>query len=386
MVETDSEQSDVLTAMNRVARRIDGAAHPFSTTNSEAVAAWGRGEYERAVTLDPDFGAAWLAWAETLERSGNSSRAIEVASQALARSSLQSPLDRARIELLLATLRHDVDARMKTLEDLTRLAPSDAGLLETLAQGEMNARRFSAAAGHFRDLLKLDPSNVAALNSLGYAEGLAGNLQAARLAFEDYGAQPGQKPNSLDSLGEVYFMRGKFAEAEKYFLRAHQSNPALLQGQDLLKAAYARWLAGDQKGADALMARYLEFRRQQNDVLVDWREASWLFSTGRGELAINKLASVPNRQLAERQTAVWRGSIELPHDLAALKQRYENTAPALDAQMRVLYAAALVEAGRKNEARPLLELWPMPWTPGDPLLESWVLPKFIELRQAAGIK
>jgi hypothetical protein len=29
-------------------------------------------------------------------------------------------------------------------------------------------------------------------------------------------------------------------------------------------------------------------------------------------------------------------------------------------------------------------MWPMPWAPGDAVLESWVLPKFIELRQAIG--
>jgi len=392
MLEVDSEQGDVLAAMNRVAKRIDAAAAPFSTANSQAVAAWGRGEYERATELDPDFGAAWLNWAETLERSGDQAKAIEVASQALARPALRSTVDRARIDLVLATIRHDVDARVKALRNLVRIAPSDAGLLEALAQAEMNARRFTDAAAHFRELTKLDPANAGVINSLGYAEAFAGDLEAARFAFENYGKQPGQKANSLDSLGEVYFMLGKFGEAEKYFLEAHQANATFLEGEDLRKAAYARWLAGDPKGlagdlkgADALMARYLEFRHNQHDLLVDWREASWLFSTGRRELAINKLAGVPNRQVAERQSALWRGSIKLPYDLAALKQRYENTPPASDAQPRVLYAAALIAAGKKDEARPLLELWPMPWSPGEALLESWVLPKYLELREAVGM-
>ena len=385
MIATDSEQDDVLAAMNRAAKRIDSAAAPFSTANAEAVSAWGRGEFERAIELDPDFGAAWLAWAEKLQQSGDGAKAMDVASQALARPALASPIDRARIELVVAAIRHDPDARVKALEDLARSTPSDTGVLETLAQAEMNARRFGDAAAHLRALSKLDPSNAGVINSLGYAEAFAGDLKAARFAFETYGAQPGQKANSLDSLGEVYFIHGQFADAEKYFLAAHQANAAFLQGEDLWKAACARWLAGDGKGADALMARYLEFRRKQHDLLTDWREASWLFSTGRSELAMNKLAGVPNRQLAERQAALWRGSIELPHDLAALKQRYENTPPSADGQARVLYAAALVAAGNKDDARPLLELWPMPWSPGDALLESWVLPKFMELRSAVGL-
>jgi hypothetical protein len=134
------------------------------------------------------------------------------------------------------------------------------------------------------------------------------------------------------------------------------------------------------------MVQFLQFRRNQKDALVAWHEASWLHATGRREQAVAKMAEVPNRQLAQRQIAIWNGDIELPHDLAELKQRFENTAPSADSQVRVLYAAALIAGGQMDEARPLLVLWPMPWAPGDALLESLVVPKFMELRAAAGVK
>ena len=428
-----SETGNVLAAMNAAAKWIAPEAHGFPSQNPEAVEAWGRGEYERAVNLDADFGAAWLAWAEQLQHAGDTARAVEVASQALARSTLRSELDRGRIALFSADARHDVDAREKALTELARLSPSNPALLTSLAETAMNARHFREAATHYRELTKLEPaSNI--LNLLGYAEAFAGDLDAARKSFEEYGREPGQQANSLDSLGEVHFMRGKFAEAEQYFLQAHRSNPSLLAGQDLLKAAYAHWLAGDSairastrgaskgaaatpgnnrgaagahvtggdltnapasaseiagadlKGADALMAQFLQFRRNQKDALIAWYEASWLYSTGRREQAVAKLAEVPNRQLAQRQIAIWNGGVELPHDLAELKQRFENTPPSADSQVRVLYAAALIEIDQKDAARPLLELWPMPWAPGDALMESWVLPKFIELRAAVGVK
>ena len=57
-----SENGNVLGAMNAAAKWIAPQAHAFPSSNPEAVEAWGRGEYERAVGLDPDFGAAWLAW------------------------------------------------------------------------------------------------------------------------------------------------------------------------------------------------------------------------------------------------------------------------------------------------------------------------------------
>jgi tetratricopeptide (TPR) repeat protein len=419
-----SENGNVLSAMNAAAKWIAPGAHPFPSPNSEAVEAWGRGEYDRAVNLDPDFGEAWLARAEQLQHAGDTGQAIEVASQALARSSLRSELDRARIALFSADARHDSDAREKALAELARLSPSNPAVLTALAEAAMNARHFRGAAAHYRELAKLEPgTNI--VNLLGYAEAFAGDLDAARKAFEEYGREPGQQANSLDSLGEVHFMRGKFAEAEQYFLQAHKSNPSLLAGQDLLKAAYSHWLAGDSaihastrgaapavgnhraatrggvtngpasgadilgadlKSADALMAQFLQFRRNQKDAMVAWREASWLYSTGRREQAVAKMADVPNRQLAQRQIAVWNADVESTNDLADLKARFEKTPPSADSQVRVLYAAALIAAGRNDEARPLLEWWPMPWAPGDVLLESWVVPKFMELRAAVRVK
>jgi hypothetical protein len=52
----------------------------------------------------------------------------------------------------------------------------------------------------------------------------------------------------------------------------------------------------------------------------------------------------------------------------------------------MVYASALIAAGRKEEARKLLTRWPLPTEPGgDALLESLLYPKFIELRKAAGL-
>ena len=252
----------------------------------------------------------------------------------------------------------------------------------------MNAHNFAGAAEQYRKILALNPADAGVMNSLGYAEGFAGNLDAARKAFEEYGRQPEQKVNSLDSLGEVLFANGKFADAEKDFLDAHQAAPAFLGGADLLKAAYARWLGGDLKGADALMARYLEFRRTAHDPAVAWREAVWDYTTGRRDLAIEKLKAAPGapQVLVGRQLAMWQGSVQVHNDLDTLRRKYEQTPPSSDGQVRVFYAAALLAAGQKEEARKLLTRWPLPTeTGGDILVESLVYPKFIELRKAVGL-
>lgn len=381
-----SESGNFLPAMNAVAKRIDPSARDFSTSNNEAAEAWGRGDGERAVSLDPGFGDAWLAWIESLMQKGQNADAMSVADRALAQSGLRTDLSRARIEVLSARLKKNPAAREQAMLKLAKMVPFDTSLLANLAEIEMNAHNFSSAAEQYRKILALNPSDGGVLNSLGYAEGFAGDLDAAQKTFEQYGREAGQRPNSLDSLGEMFFANGKFSQAEKYFLDAHQLAPSFLGGADLLKAAYAHWLAGnDVPGADAIMARYLEFRGSQHDPAVAWREAVWDYATGRRDLALEKLKAAPPA-LAQRQEALWQSPIQIHDDLDSLRERYEETPPSSDGEVRVFYAAALVAAGHKDEARKLLTRWPLPTeTGGGPMLESLVYPKFLELRKSVGL-
>ena len=367
----------------RIAKALDSAARPFTTENAQAVSDWGHGNYEAAVALDPLFGQAWLAWADSLAASRDGARAEDVARQALSHP-IRTGIESGQLSLLVATLRNDPALRRETLKQLTKLMPADPRILKLGAESEMLARDFPSAANLYRTLLRIDP-DPGTLNGLGYAEAAAGNVDAAKSALEQYGREPGQQANSLDSLGEAYFMNGKFADAEKYFLGAHERDSKLLGGGDLLKAAYARWLGGDLAGADTLDQRYLQFRAAMHDPAVVWRQATWLYSTGRTGLAIEKLKSVPIAGLAERQEAVWQAAAQQHPDVGVLKAAFDRTAPPGDGEVKTAYAAALAAAGEKDAARPLLTLWPLP-QPGDSLSASTVFPQFLALRKQLDMK
>ena len=389
MIATGSIDGTALFAVSALARALDAdGARPFSTPNPDAAAAWGNGDFERAVALDPDFGTAWASWIAEAAQAGKPDLAAELASRALARASLRSPLDKAQIQLNYAMLRKDEGARRAALTELARLAPHDAGPLLGLAAIEQQARKYSAAEELYHRALAIEPGNAAALNALGYAQGEGGDLEAARKTFETYGQNSSQATNALDSLGEVYFMNGHFAEAEKYFAQVSARDPSFLKGAPLMKAAYARWLGGDLAAADALMQKYLEFLGKQKDPLLIWREAVWRYATGRSEQALAILAQAPPVQAAnmERQRAVWLGKAPIPDDLDQLRTAYQTTNPAADGLPRTLYAAALVKAGRADEARPLLKLWPLPESASDSLLQSVTYPRFLELRKALKIQ
>jgi NAD(P)-dependent dehydrogenase (short-subunit alcohol dehydrogenase family)/tetratricopeptide (TPR) repeat protein len=336
--EPKSYNGAVLSTASAAAKDLDPSARAFSSNKEDAVEAWGRRDFEKATSLDADFGAAWLAWIEERIQHNDREQAIKIADQALARAALRSDLDRSRIELLSANLRNDSAARLAALRKLAQQMDDSATLL-ALAEAEVNARQFDAAIASFNKFLSANPDNANALLSLGYAQAYAGQLDAAKQTFERYGRLPGQQLNSLDSLGEAFFMNGKFAEAEKYFSQAFQSNPRFLNGADLIKAAYAHWLSGDAAGADAMAAKAFQ---------DPWRQAAWLYSTGRRDQAIAKLQQVPDKRVADRQLAIWNAP--LPSDLETLKKQYEQTAPSTDGQVRIFYAAALLKAGHAEEA------------------------------------
>jgi len=386
-LQTMASEGDPLASLGSLAKKIDTAAHAFSSTNPQAVAAWGKGDYEKAVSLDRGFGAAWLSWVQARAAATGDpqakQQASEIATRALMQPSLQSPVDRAQLEFLSATLRQDEPAQERALTALAKLMPQDVTLLGQLATRETNTRRFSEAARYYQAILQENPDDIEIWNQLGYAQALAGDLEPAKQSFERYGRDPAHTANALDSQGEAEFLNGKFADAEKDFLAAHAKSSAMLGGGDLLKAAYSRWLEGDLPGADKLFSQYAAFRTQQKDTLVPWRQAVWEYSTGRTEAAVARLSNVtgPAANIAHAQLAVWKDPSKLPQDPAALKQAYERTPPAADGLPRVLYAAALAKAGQKDEARKLIAVWPLPGADSDPLLQSFVFPEYLELKR-----
>ena len=377
----------VLAAVEKIAKQISSKASSFSTTNEDALRAWAHADFEGATKLDPDFGPAWETWVGALAQQQNREQALAVANRALAQPTLKTPLVRARIELIAATLANQMGARHDALLRIAALTPDDPNALLAAAEGEDLARNFPAAIKLYQQTLVADPGFFPAMNGWGYAEGESGHLDTAKTILEEYGKQPAQAVNALDSLGEVHFMNGRFKEAAQYFEQAAASDGKFLNGSTLYKAAYARWLSNDLPAADANMQRFLQQKAQDGDVAIAWRNATWLYSTGRQKEALAKLDTAPADQkpTIDRQRAVWRGEVKPPNDLKFLKELVDTTVVAMDGLPRTIYAAALDKAGQQDAARQLLQRWPLPETAGDPLLQSLVYPQYLELRKRLNV-
>jgi Flp pilus assembly protein TadD len=274
----------------------------------------------------------------------------------------------------------------KAADELSNRMPKDAGLARMLAQEATLARQFGEAARLFQRVMEADPEDTATLNALGYSQFLAGDLAGARKSFQEYGKNPENAGNAADSEGEVLFMAGKFDEAENMFRKAHNLKPTLLEGGDLQKAAYARWLAGDLNGADRAFDEFLKYRLEKKDKVTEWRRGVWYYATGRADKAVETLQKIGGEvaPLAQKQIEFWANTTQIDRPAAVLEPLYRRTLPPNDGLVRVLYARALWRENRETEAAELAKLWPLPPQENDDqdlFLRGFLYPLYQELQR-----
>ncbi len=314
----------ILRAAAALSRRLDPAAHPSDTQSVAALKAFAEARssqdpqaavsaFGRAVGADPDLGAAYVGWAQTLFARGDRAGAAEVIGKARARGGRIAAAPRAELDLISAALSGDAESRRQALAALNRATPADVEVVRRLASEETAAHHYEAAAGYYRKAVALDPADGATWNQLGYAEALRGKLDAARAALLEYQRLTPQGANPLDSLGDVHYYFGSFPDAEKFYLQAYDKDNSFLGGAELCKAAYARLMAGDPGGADELFRRYAAVRRAARDPVIGFRQLQWTYILGRRSEAISgmkQLALAPSPapdavSLAASQLAIW---------------------------------------------------------------------------------
>jgi hypothetical protein len=239
-----------------------------------------------AAAADPQFAAIWLAWAARVQAGDGVEGALQVLQRA---PGGQMPAyDATMIQLRMAELRQDRKAGVAALIELARLVPMNLELQDRAAR-EATASRELAAALAIYERLHAILRQPEPLNQAAY---LAAFLRDRDKA-QRYGAMAEQaapaEARYLDTRGEIAYYFGDFAAAAGHFERAAMQNEAALAGLDWWKAASAARLAGDNKRAEALLARYVDFRTKggaRNGLLV---QAVWEWLGDAPEPAIEKL-------------------------------------------------------------------------------------------------
>jgi Flp pilus assembly protein TadD len=309
--------------LESIGRSLDPSARAPGTQRLEALRHYAEGRlragpaavesYREAVAADPGFAAAYFRWAELLLAQGDRAGAARVLDLSAAQAARFAEVDRARLELLAATVREDFGGRIRALRQLVQWTPRDAAALRSLGAAELAAGEVAQGAARYRELVRLERSHPLVWNELGYAEAVARNPDAARRALEEYQRLAPGEANPLDSMGDVHYYLGRFGEAERFYRQAYERNPAFLAGAPLYKAARARLMSGDRHGADRIFQEYLGARRKAGDPFTEVRQAQWEALTGKRDAAEKRLreamphlGSADAAAMAGVQIAAWR--------------------------------------------------------------------------------
>jgi predicted Zn-dependent protease len=129
----------------------------------------------------------------------------------------------ARIEAMKGSLPAAIDV----LQTALKVMPGDTGLMVVLAEAQIADGRTEAAITTLDAIVRQDPSNDIAANNLA-ALLSANTTDPAQLARAEKLAQrfrTSDNPSFLDTLGRIYFLQGRTAEALPLLAKAVKLAP-----------------------------------------------------------------------------------------------------------------------------------------------------------------
>ncbi len=139
----------------------------------------------------------------------------------------------------LATVTPDPEA-VQSPED-RKFLPSDEP--RKLGLEYFNRGEFGTAEGYFRDAVEKAPGDAGAWIGLAASYDRIGRFDFADRAYRAAIKLVGETTEILNDLGYSYMLRGNFAVARKYLLKAaarDPGNPTIINNLELLDSAAAR--------------------------------------------------------------------------------------------------------------------------------------------------
>lgn len=327
------------------------------------------GVLEKAVEKDPEFALPFIYLARIYSDLADAPKATEALDKFKKLSKTQEGRgkDGLYTAALAAFAEGDKDGYVKGLKEVIRAYPDDKRARVDLAWFLKNNKKYDEAIAQFEKALQIDPSFGYALNMMAYTFTEMGEQEKALQTFERYAAvQPGDA-NPLDSMGDMYFLTGKFGLAREKYAAALAIRPEFASAW---KLAYLHAMDGDYAQA-VRWVDYFISHAMSDGIRAQGHQWKGLYAsvTGRFEEALSELALAEslaeasgNIQLADisLRGALWTCYEWERYDLCrtylekrlAFRKKNELGTPTLNRIYELLYSGLLdIKAGALSEAK-----------------------------------
>lgn len=189
---------------------------------------------EKAVSLDPEFAAAYLYLGRTEGVLGHSEARNKMYIKAEKLSSQASEKERLMIQAqYTGVIQDDTDKRIEILEEVKNKYPREKYVYYFLGIIYQSRDEWGRALQNLQTVVELDPQYGAAYNQIAYIHMKKGEYDQAVPYFEKYAALNPEDANPVDSMAELYFHKGQFEEAVAKYELASQIKPGFLSEMNL---------------------------------------------------------------------------------------------------------------------------------------------------------
>ena len=182
-----------------------------------------RGEYERAVQIDPDFALAYLNLAGTQPTTKDFFATL---AKAVALADRVSDGERLMIQGGAAGSTGDNAAQLKIYEELVAKYPGDERALTLLGNAYFGIQRWTEAVALYEKASHIAPDFSQIYNQLGYSYRFLGEPAKAEAAFKKYIELIPDDPNPYDSYAELLLKLGRFDESITNYRKALAIDPS----------------------------------------------------------------------------------------------------------------------------------------------------------------
>ena len=181
--------------------------------------------FEKAVEIDPEFASAYRYLSEVHLNIGNHEAHVVALQKAMDLSHRTTERERFAIEMdYVSRIERDDDKVLRALQEMAKRFPRDKRIYMNLGAHYYN-KDPNKAIEAYSNALELDPNLGNAHLYIGYKYLGIGNFTKAVEHIKEYVALNPGEPNSLDSLGEVYFWMGRLDEALTSYKDAWEIKP-----------------------------------------------------------------------------------------------------------------------------------------------------------------
>lgn len=303
----------VAAAMAFMFRRSD--ERPWSTSSVEALQQFEAGlaaerklyvpearrHFEKAAAIDPGF---TIAQVKLMQYKQSPAPEWRESFRKLLHDAASRPLtdrERLMVDVSMARLERDREKVVALVDNYLDDHPRDSYALSLRCGDAWERNDFTAAERCYDRLLEVDANFVLAQNNLGYIAMAQNRFDDAEEAFKMYRYIAPDQANPHDSLGELYTITGRYAEAQQELRRA-------IEVRNDFCPAYAHMimvqqLAGETDAARSTLERMgencpprqkqslscsieiwdLAYREKWPELIAYWREEECAGKSGDGD-------------------------------------------------------------------------------------------------------